>query len=240
MATTTVSVRPATINADPRIVVYSPYHPDFAPRAKLLGGKFAKSQSGPYWHFDPRDEARVRDLCREIYGTDGSDPAGDLVTIRATLNYLYRDDPALYIAGRQVARVLGRDSGARLAEGVVLVSGRLSSGGSARYYHLTAQRGTVIEIRDLPRAAVEREIRTTCAQCEGSGQAFGHACGACGGSGLPPTTIEIIEDAETPEDVARRMGTGAANSPVEQVWAAIQALPIEEQVEIRNRLLAAL
>lgn len=254
MATPTISVQPATVNGQPTIVVRSPYNPGFAPRAKALGGRFFKDPAGARWDFDPRDEERVRDLCRDIYGTDGSPAAiADTVTIRATLaatNY----DRELYIAGRQVARALGRDSGARLSEGTIILSGKLDSGGSARNYYLRAVGETVIEVRDLPRAAAQRaidEIRDHAARTQAAWRSdYERNAAACDGTGTTPRaelrtftpdiTIEIVEDAETADDVAARMGTGAENSPTEQVWAAIQALPVEAQVAIRNRLLATL
>ena len=38
--------------------------------AKVIGGRFRLSAKA--WSFDARDEERVRDLTRSIYGTDGS------------------------------------------------------------------------------------------------------------------------------------------------------------------------
>jgi DNA repair protein RadC len=53
------------------ISVSSPYHPNFPPRARSLGGIWDTARR--LWVFDASDEDRVRSLCREIYGTDGQE-----------------------------------------------------------------------------------------------------------------------------------------------------------------------
>jgi DNA repair protein RadC len=53
-----------------RIVVGTPYHPNFPARARLLGGDWDALRH--VWIFDASEDDRVRSLCREIYGTDGS------------------------------------------------------------------------------------------------------------------------------------------------------------------------
>jgi len=54
---------------DGRIAVSSPYHPNFPPRARSLGGIWDTARR--VWIFDASDHDRVRSLCREIYGADG-------------------------------------------------------------------------------------------------------------------------------------------------------------------------
>src|SRR5215472_10114358 len=59
------------------IVVGAPYHPNFPARARLLGADWDAVRH--VWIFDAREAARVRSLCREIYGTDGADRAAGIV-----------------------------------------------------------------------------------------------------------------------------------------------------------------
>lgn len=54
---------------DGRIALSSPYHPNFPPRARSLGGIWDTARR--VWIFDAGDHDRVRSLCREIYGSDG-------------------------------------------------------------------------------------------------------------------------------------------------------------------------
>src|SRR5215472_4480582 len=58
-----------------RIVVGAPYHPNFPARARLLGGDWDALRH--VWIFDVREDDRVRSLCQEIYGTDGTMPDAD-------------------------------------------------------------------------------------------------------------------------------------------------------------------
>ena len=131
----------------------TPFHPAFPARARKLGGRW----DGKYWTFDARDESRVRELCREIYGTDGEDEAAsDRVTVRVTVGgggWNARRQ-GLYLCGREVARAFGRDSGAKLGEGVVVLEGGFTSGGSVKNWETQARPGTVFEMRDVPRRAV--------------------------------------------------------------------------------------
>jgi DNA repair protein RadC len=64
-------VRVSIVERDGRLAVSSPYHPDFPPRARMLGGEWDAVRR--LWLFDAGDGDRVRSLCREVYGTDGVD-----------------------------------------------------------------------------------------------------------------------------------------------------------------------
>ncbi len=61
------------VEQDGRLAVSTPYHPDFPARARMLGGKWDAAQR--VWVFDVGENDRVRTLCREIYGTEGTDAA---------------------------------------------------------------------------------------------------------------------------------------------------------------------
>ncbi|RJQ53386.1 MAG: hypothetical protein C4521_07585 [Actinobacteria bacterium] len=139
-----------------KVRVSSPYHPDFPARAKMLGGRW--DPEAREWTFDLRDENRVRALCREVYGTDGSGEV-DLVTLRVSLDDL-RDDRQVWVAGRCVAERRSRDSAVRLGDGVILLSGGFPwRGGSSKYPGLKPYTNTVLEVRDVPRPAAEAAVR---------------------------------------------------------------------------------
>ena len=160
--TTQITITKTVRNSKPQLAVVCPYSPLFPSKAKLLGGRFENKYGGaPTWYFDPRDEAKVREILVTIYGTDGT-ATGDLLTIRASAKVLEKlggKDTEYWLAGRQVARVTGRDSGARLGDGVVLVRGGFSAG-SMKYPTIGFKDGTVVEIRDVPRAAAEKAFET--------------------------------------------------------------------------------
>jgi hypothetical protein len=142
-----------TVNGS-TVAVKSPYNSEFVTTAKRYGGKW----KGGQWVFDARDEERVRALCQKVYGTDGL--SKDLCTIRAKF---YISDAVccgpIEISGRTIARAWGRDSGAKLGEGVVLLEGRFSSGGSMKNWETTVgNAGAVVLVRDFPRATAEKLI----------------------------------------------------------------------------------
>ena len=67
------------VEQDGRLAVNSPYHPNFPARARLLGGDWDVARR--VWIFDAREDDRVRSLCREIYGTDGTDGIAPLPSV---------------------------------------------------------------------------------------------------------------------------------------------------------------
>jgi hypothetical protein len=146
----------------------APYNPDFPARAKQIGGRWNSSSKD--WTFDARDADRVRALCREVYGEDDS-PA-DLVTVRIryaipnpnanpeqswtrllTQSELNEKD-TWWLFGRQIARQIDRDGDPRLGDGVVVVQGTVTGGGSRKNPRLHASEDLILEIRDVPRAAI--------------------------------------------------------------------------------------
>jgi hypothetical protein len=142
-------------------ILHAPYHPDCPAAAKNLGGVW----DGTDWQFDIRDLDRVRDLARTIYGDDGMPT--ERVTVRVVASaFLAADESTgpvwqrkgLIIAGRTVASVRGRDSGARQGEGIVVEAGRFDSGGSRANPQIVWSDSTVVLIRDLPEAKARELI----------------------------------------------------------------------------------
>ncbi len=138
------------------VTLKAPFNADLAPAARDIGGWWVASAK--VWRFDLRDESRVRNLCREIYGSDGSpEESGDVVTVQIQAN-LHSEDGKVMFAGRRVAERKGRDDRVRLASGTVLVAGSFpGAGGSMRYPSIAAGDDVVLEIRDLPRSALRNE-----------------------------------------------------------------------------------
>jgi hypothetical protein len=145
---TTVSIE----KKNGKIHVESQYNKMFVERARKLGGKWENQR----WVFDERTEKSVRQSLIEAYGTDGTETA--TVTVRANIkhNASYYDD--LTICGRQIARVFGRDSGAKMGVGIAVIEGEITSGGSRKNPAVCVSAGTVIEIMDVPLAATQIDI----------------------------------------------------------------------------------
>ncbi|WP_164964328.1 hypothetical protein [Rubrivivax sp. JA1026] len=136
------------------IRVISPYLPAFVAAAKRLGGRW----QAPAWVFDIRDDARVCEICLQHYGTDGSPAAGPVVTLRVVFEADYGEHNApIRVAGREVAKALGRDTGATLGDGVVVLEGGFNSGGSMKNWKtVVSSKGATILLRDVPAVWVDR------------------------------------------------------------------------------------
>jgi len=127
-------------------VANTPYNPAFPAGAKALGGKWEPASKA--WSFDARDEERVLELVRSIYGTDGR-TTEKTVTVRVEIEW--SGEATLRLAGAELAHRPGRDQSVRLGQGVVLLKGGFArKGGSMRYPVLAAEEGTVLEVRDVP------------------------------------------------------------------------------------------
>lgn len=147
---TNVEVR---LNTD-YVWLISPYNPALPARAKSLGGKFSSTSKA--WYFDKRDEERVCEIARDIYGTDGRTQSEPMLTIKVKATQgqsIYT--ASVFVAGREIARAFGRESGAKLGEGVIQLEGRIKSSGSVKNWYTDVTAGSVFEIRDIPKRAVD-------------------------------------------------------------------------------------
>lgn len=132
--------------ADGRVVLTAPFHPATADLAHKINGKFTRATG---WTFDSRDEERVRDLARRIFGHDGTQCP--TVTVRMTLDWQDRQERELWIGGRMTVKRWERDKRVTFGDGVIVISGGFpDSGGSMRNPRLQADQDTVLEIRDVP------------------------------------------------------------------------------------------
>ena len=84
----------------------SPYHPAFVTRANEIHGRY----DGEAWLFAAEKEDRVRAICREIYGTDGSGEV-PLVSMQISIGAIrLTGRPDFFLAGRRIAYRPERDA----------------------------------------------------------------------------------------------------------------------------------
>jgi hypothetical protein len=140
--TTTVQIT----TTDTSVTLVSLYHHALPDKARAIGGRFDSATKA--WHFDVRDEQRVRNLAREVYGTDGT--PGQTVTVRLDIS-AFRNEGSVFLLGREIATRPSRDAPVRLGRGVIVVAGGFDwRGGSVKNPRLDPDDGTVLEIRDVP------------------------------------------------------------------------------------------
>lgn len=135
-----------------QIFVTSPYNQIFIDRARDLGGKW----KSPAWVFDSRNEKMIREALLDVYGFDG-EHKNAIVDVELFFPNGYSSGvrEAITFFGRTIARAFGRDSGAKLGDGVVILSGGFTSSGSMKNWHTTAYTGTRILVRDVPKKLAE-------------------------------------------------------------------------------------
>lgn len=132
--------------------VFTPYSSDFVTQARSAGGKWSSSRK--CWLFDARSMAVVKDILISCYGTDGT-PC-ELVSIKITAKKnIIEYSAGIEIMGRPIARASGRDSGARVGDGVSLLTGVITSGGSIKNWATKINEGTEIIMHDMPKSVLE-------------------------------------------------------------------------------------
>ena len=135
-----------------QIKIKSDFHPDLPYFAKRLAGKFENKS----WVFDIRDEENVKKLYIHLFGYFDADVPCVDAKVTALRDY-EEDKTSIYFAGRQVARAYSRDSGATLGDGIIVLEGNFSSGGSVKHWVTRVYENTVFEIRDVPLSKIEEE-----------------------------------------------------------------------------------
>jgi hypothetical protein len=138
-----------------KIAVDTPYNPSFVSKIKKAGGKW--NASNRTWEVDERSVEAVRAIMREVYGQD--DLPQELVTVKVTVgSSISQHRGPIVMFGRTVASAFGRDSGARIGEGVCFEAGGCDSSGSMKNWYTIVSAGSEITIYDVPRLAVEQKL----------------------------------------------------------------------------------
>ena len=134
------------ITEDNRVYAFTPYNPSFPTQAKKIGGRWNPDLKA--WSFDARDEDRVHEMVRKIYGTDGTN-TGDLVTVHVPIAD-YENDKEVRVGGITVLEKVHRDQ-------VLRISGTfLYKSGSMRFPTI-GENDVILEVRDIPREVAEKE-----------------------------------------------------------------------------------
>ena len=135
--------------------VYSPYNGEYVSKARELGGKWNSLRST--WEFDARNRKMVEAVLTEIYGSVGGEVDAVSVTIKV-LKSVTESKDGVDLFGRTLAFARGNKTGAKLGGGVVLVSGRVGSGGSMKNWYTEIDGGSVLIVHDIPLQMVAKEM----------------------------------------------------------------------------------
>ena len=136
--------------ADDKIEVRTPYNPQFVSKIKTAGARWNAIDKAWTMHAANIDVAR--EILRAVYGRDDM-PAADekLVRVRVTaLQNISADRGPIVLLGRIIASARGRDSGARVGEGVAFIDGKPQSGGSVKNWTTEISEGSIFVVADVP------------------------------------------------------------------------------------------
>lgn len=126
------------------IIVKTPYNKNFVDKARNLRGSWKKEA----WVFDDSIEDYVKDALIECYGTTGEEVVEYCSLVITNYSGYERGRP-LELFGRTIARAYGRDSGAKLGDNIIWISGKYRSSGSVKNWSTDVENAT-FEIQHFP------------------------------------------------------------------------------------------
>lgn len=135
--------------SDGKAAIYSPYNKSFVTRIKVLGAKW--DADARCWVVDESALEEAREVMREVYGQDDRP-----VTESVDVILHFCEDVGVFCAGvevlgRTIATAFGRDSGAKVGEGVMFLQGQPRSGGSAKNWMTIVPAGCVVKLPKIPK-----------------------------------------------------------------------------------------
>lgn len=144
---------------DTKAYVYTPYNPQFVREIKAIGG--AKWNGVERcWMIPKASVDTARKVMMEVYGETDLPDEGEKVTVRVAFDEdVEVERGPVVIYGRVIASAYGRDSGAKVGEGVTFIKGMPRSGGSRNYWETIIPEGCVVEIRNIPVAAITDDYK---------------------------------------------------------------------------------
>jgi len=124
-----------------KILVCMEYFPKAVSGIKKLGTvRWNADLKG--WMVDNDFENEVKDILVEFYGSDGSfSPKIINIELIANNDINMPQKPVIF-AGKVVASAYNRDSGARTGDNVALLEGNINSGGSAKNWETSIEKGS--------------------------------------------------------------------------------------------------
>lgn len=113
-------------------------------RCRNLGGRWDAESSS--WVFSSFLEDEVEEL-------DAKYNSQKVVVELTAKDRIFASQSPIYAAGISIARAFGRDSGATLSNGIALITGEITSGGSVKNWGTVAEEGTIIRLQ-VPNALI--------------------------------------------------------------------------------------
>lgn len=135
---------------DGKVYTTSYYNSDFVGKARGLQGKWDSGQ----WVFPEAILEHVKNAMLDCYGVTGENPYP--VCVLEIKNFSKDGHQSgVELFGRPVAKASGRDSGAKLQDHIIKISGRVNSGGSVKNWRTVVENAN-FEIHKFAIARAQR------------------------------------------------------------------------------------
>ena len=144
------------VNNGKELEIYTPYSAEFVSQIKSRVGGARWNSEKRCWTTSIEALDTVREILNTVYGFSDIDSVGKSYTVRIEVLRDFESERApVSLFNREVARAFGRDSGAKIAENVLFVNGKPTSGGSKQYWNTTIPEGSVFDILHIPDKVLE-------------------------------------------------------------------------------------
>lgn len=151
-----MTIKIHTIND--RAYLETPYNANFVAAIKRIGGA-QWDRDRRAWCIPANAIDQAREIMREVYGTDDRPSAESAVSVKLTFSAFVSElRGPVTIMGKSIAIAWGRDSGARVGDDVVFVTGHPESGGSAQNWTTMVPSGCVVVLHNVPRPALQMDL----------------------------------------------------------------------------------
>ena len=142
-----------TTKTNGKIFIDAPFNREFI--KDLKGSINGARWDGESWSVPEEAEETVNALLKEYFGYD---PSEKMVTIVITAKEnLTGNADSVYFNGYPVAYARGRDSGAKVSEGVCKISGTINSSGSVKNWKTIIHEGAQFKLNVPEAIAIEND-----------------------------------------------------------------------------------
>lgn len=137
--------------------ISTPYNKEFVAKIKQIGGA-RWNGTERCWVIPESEIDTARQYMQEVYGETDLPDDGERITVDVT----FLDDAVgrcegIALFGKPICRAFGRDSGAKVCDGITLLDGSIESGGSRANWQTIINKGAKFRIRNLTKAALQIE-----------------------------------------------------------------------------------
>jgi len=136
--------------------IYVPYNKEFISEIKNIGSAKWNSDE-KCWTVPEEYIDNVREMMVHIYGYSDISKNETVKVAVKFLEGVAETKDSVKIFGKDVSKATSRDSGARVGENVVLVSGKIESGGSRVYWESQVEEGTIFSLSKVNKNVFDKE-----------------------------------------------------------------------------------